>query len=756
MDSAFIEADSLTFDSVDIDLSVESLGGVIFNIGIDEGVIGEEVALPGSIEFEPFNAEDIKLVEFRDGAFSEDGINADNGTAVVNRGLDISGAETDNPAGQLASVNASGDTRALFTEAEFTDLADIVPGLDQLEGLTSSALLDTQVGNLSVAADLDFSLLRIVPNQGFRVLQTFTFEPDEVKTTFTVEGVETEVGLGEAATFNTDDVSASELADGEVNGSVSFELGGRLIATTVIIPEVNFSASTFSITGSISAFEPGTTPSPQDVATGFPIGVSFEDLIDNDDELQVTLLNETVITLPEGFFQPIIEEFAIEIADAQPPEFANARAEIEVMAGERSVLEFGPVDVSDPDTNTPIRLQFTTSAGRLFAASTDQVTANENLRTLTLVGLAEDLENFLLAGRVEVEIPEDAGNQELRILGSDRDGFDNVPFEPIQLIVNPDEDQVGGVGGSDAGDTFSTSDRNQDGEDDDPLDRDSPFSANGGAGNDTFFGGNGNDFFVGGDDNDLGSGGGGEDQLFGGNGRDFLLGEGGFDSLFGGDDNDRLFGGGNSDRLFGGGGDDSLDGGEGADNLFGGEGNDTLFGGDGPDFAEGGPGDDSIRAEAAVGGLGDDQIDDADVASGGAGNDTISGREISGNDGDDILFATEIAFGGNGDDDIEAVGFASGGDGEDTIEAEGAGRFEGGDGNDSIFAFRSDEGVEILGEDGSDDLTGSRQADVIFGGDGADVIDGREGNDLLEGGEGDDVIVGGEAPILSLARQGTT
>ncbi|NJL23505.1 MAG: hypothetical protein HC895_26120 [Leptolyngbyaceae cyanobacterium SM1_3_5] len=54
----------------------------------------------------------------------------------------------------------------------------------------------------------------------------------------------------------------------------------------------------------------------------------------------------------------------------------------------------------------------------------------------------------------------------------------------------------------------------------------------------------------------------------------------------------------------------------------------------------------------------------------------------------------------------------------------------------------------ISGDEGNDDLLGTRQDDLIIGNAGADRLFGLRGNDALEGGEGDDILRGGSGDDL--------
>jgi Ca2+-binding RTX toxin-like protein len=66
---------------------------------------------------------------------------------------------------------------------------------------------------------------------------------------------------------------------------------------------------------------------------------------------------------------------------------------------------------------------------------------------------------------------------------------------------------------------------------------------------------------------------------------------------------------------------------------------------------------------------------------------------------------------------------------------------DGGDGNDTLYAFGLDVPASLSGGDGSDYLNGGTAADVLSGGAGDDYgINGGEGADVLSGGTGDDFL----------------
>lgn len=184
-------------------------------------------------------------------------------------------------------------------------------------------------------------------------------------------------------------------------------------------------------------------------------------------------------------------------------------------------------------------------------------------------------------------------------------------------------------------------------------------------------------------------------------------------------------------RLSGGDGDDAIRGNDiPATNeiLLGGRGDDILFGRGGSEFLEGGPG--------------------ADDLSGG----TSCSFETAGQcfiDFDTVSYAGRTrnvhatANGVVADDGQRREG--------DTIMAD-VERIVGGKGNDRLggtttnFLFLDNiphlVGMELVGQEGDDHLSGWRAPDLLHGGKGDDVIRGAGRGDLLKGGRGDDRLVG--------------
>ncbi len=301
----------------------------------------------------------------------------------------------------------------------------------------------------------------------------------------------------------------------------------------------------------------------------------------------------------------------------------------------------------------------------------------------------------------------------------------------------------------------------------------------GGAGKDWIFGGAGDDYLEGGRSlNDVNSE---DDALFGEAGSDILVGGSGMDFLHGdstsvdadglsGDD--YLDGGAGDDELLGGKGNDILIGDDGVDILVGGEGDDLIWGGRGNDIVVGGPGKDTYLYHR---GDGVDLVQDPDIATGsqylnelalgpGITRDQVKFRlaslMVDVGDGDAIHFngfdpddplATpvleSIQF-ADGDvmtyQDVLEQGFdLDGTDGNDEILGTAVtDRIDGKAGNDRLVAKAGDD--TIIGGAGRDDIDAGGGDDVVQGGEDADVVDGGAGNDAISGEHGNDLLKGGQ------------
>ncbi|ARE85057.1 bifunctional hemolysin/adenylate cyclase [Roseovarius mucosus] len=167
------------------------------------------------------------------------------------------------------------------------------------------------------------------------------------------------------------------------------------------------------------------------------------------------------------------------------------------------------------------------------------------------------------------------------------------------------DDTVGGGSGNDLitgglGDDFLSG-----GWDRDTLD--------GGDGHDTLTGASGADYLSGGAGDDIVAGASGNDRITGDAGNDRLSGSAGDDRIDGGDGADQIGGGTGRDTIIGGAGDDQVGGGKGDDSIQGGSGNDDLSGGSGADTIEGGDGNDTVNGargdDVLSGGAGADHFE---------------------------------------------------------------------------------------------------------------------------------------------------
>ncbi|WKB50836.1 calcium-binding protein [Eleftheria terrae] len=240
-------------------------------------------------------------------------------------------------------------------------------------------------------------------------------------------------------------------------------------------------------------------------------------------------------------------------------------------------------------------------------------------------------------------------------------------------------------------------------------------------------------------------------------GDDLIQGFAGSDSIDGRAGNDHLIGLGGADTLLGGAGNDHLDGGDGDDYLDGGSGNDVLIGGRGQNLYLLTPG----SGEDVIGVIGVDGGKDIVLVPSEIGLDNVEVLR----DGGDLVFRLKgtldsIRFPAilkNGGEIVRGYAIelrSQSGESRD-LDALKIGLLRGGDGDDKLFGYSSDDvltggaGDDILqGEEGSDMLEGGSGADVLLGGAGDDQLEGGDGIDDLTGGLGNDRLAGGAGDDL--------
>ncbi|WP_144435249.1 cadherin-like domain-containing protein, partial [Tropicibacter naphthalenivorans] len=211
-------------------------------------------------------------------------------------------------------------------------------------------------------------------------------------------------------------------------------------------------------------------------------------------------------------------------------------------------------------------------------------------------------------------------------------------------------------------------------------------------------------------------------------------------------------------------GNDSLTGTIQGDLIQGLGGNDTIVGIPGADFLDGGDGNDTLYGEAGddvlLGGLGNDRLDGgsgSNVLRGGDGHDYMSasgstGNLFDGGSGNDTVYAYDsgsnnVVVAGDGDDRVSLYGYGSN---------SGSNQLDGGLGNDQLYA--GGENNTITGGEGNDTLSGSgvqdggagddylngywQTDDTLLGGDGADFLRnvGGRSADSVDAGAGDDIV----------------
>lgn len=250
------------------------------------------------------------------------------------------------------------------------------------------------------------------------------------------------------------------------------------------------------------------------------------------------------------------------------------------------------------------------------------------------------------------------------------------------------------------------------------------------------------------------------DYMLGTEASEYIFGDGDIDRILAGMSSDVIFGGMGNDQLFGEAENDIIAGGMGDDYINGGDGADIIYGDMGNDFVDGGQGDDIYLFNAAGG---NDSFMDSDGS-----NVIIFGDEIYASqikafryNWNDLL----ITFAGLDDTlliknycineearsfklifaDGTVVYATAGNSPLKTIYGTDNGEYE---------ASMYEDGVNIIGQDGDDQLTGSGHSDYLDGGAGNDRLTGNSGDDTLVGDVGDDYLAGGSGDDIYIYRAG--
>ena len=193
---------------------------------------------------------------------------------------------------------------------------------------------------------------------------------------------------------------------------------------------------------------------------------------------------------------------------------------------------------------------------------------------------------------------------------------------------------------------------------------------------------------------------------------------------------DNLTGSAESDTVAGLGGDDVLAGGYGDDVLDGGAGNDMLYGGFNVAASWAGAGNDTYLFGR---GYGQDVVFDYDATAG--NTDTV---RLTGLNAGDVTIRRDaanlyIAVKGSSDQ-LRVANWGSG-------AAHRIERVQFADG--SVLDGAALAGVEYLGTDAADTMTGTGESETLRGLGGDDVMAGGYGDDVLDGGAGNDILYGG-------------
>lgn len=239
--------------------------------------------------------------------------------------------------------------------------------------------------------------------------------------------------------------------------------------------------------------------------------------------------------------------------------------------------------------------------------------------------------------------------------------------------------------------------------------------------------------------------------------------------LSGGREGDRIIGYEADEYFFGDDGDDQILSDEGIDTVIGASGNDYINTGDNNDFIDpgsendfmdGGDGDDTYIFKK---GYGKDAIMDSKgenriIFGDGITSSSVKAYREKWND-------LRLTFDGI-DDELVIKNYCVNESSRDfklifpdgvvvnALDKESPLRkIYGTDGSEYMLSMY-DDGVTKYGQDGNDEIVGSKSDDYLFGGAGDDRLIGKSGNDVLDGGGGSDYLDGGEGNDSYVFKQG--
>lgn len=298
---AQVTGESISLGNIGLDLNVSSTGAQIDELMFLE-VFGEPLVDPdlGPINFEGFS-EDVRLVEFDlsvgasteiiDGvevSISSPGGEENTGSAVASNNVSVLPSAGVEVIETLASISANP-----------LEILDSIPALRPLDVLTEDfGPFDFSFFGEDYSLEATYTLLAPFISAGFGIVQSFEFIPSAINTVVEVGGESFEGLLGDSFDF-----SAPDTLDGELAGSITYDIDGSFAVSYRLAPVGSVG---------IEALGAEFVLEQDGVETSLGFGPLLEASVSGSTDFgSLEIFRSDPIDLPDDFFAPITQEFSI-------------------------------------------------------------------------------------------------------------------------------------------------------------------------------------------------------------------------------------------------------------------------------------------------------------------------------------------------------------------------------------------------------------------------------------------------------------
>ena len=330
--------------NLDIATGTSSLSGISLGNAFGTSLI-DLSALDGLLTVPGFTATDIPLI-----SLSDIGVSGEIPTSLVDGvegSIILPNGEAGTQPGGVDDVGAFDTTVLSINESIAAISVNVAEALDNFGPLAALDLLSEDFGPFGldipvvgpVEAEFGFTIVAPSASLGLDLVQTFSFTPTDIVTTFTVEEEVQEGSIGSAFDF-----TIPVLDDGTLDGSVAFDLLGDFTTSLSIVPTGTFGID--AIAGNVSVSASSLSES---IDFGPLISEATPSLIPTSG---FELFNASV-SVDAGFFETVVEEFSIPTNIGQDIAFvidttgsiADDIDMIQAQAADIITAIFGPEDV---------------------------------------------------------------------------------------------------------------------------------------------------------------------------------------------------------------------------------------------------------------------------------------------------------------------------------------------------------------------------------------------------------------------------